>query len=92
MENSLKNNKSIWLISIFTITIFIAFISSVIFFGKFILAVTLTLLSVILVLLILLKGFSYLMRLVSFIFKIGYKSAGIIMALSLAGWLLSFFL
>lgn len=62
------------------------------FFWRFILQLLLALIVLVIISFILYKGFSYLFRFIVFTLRVGYKTAGVVVAISLIGWILFIFL
>lgn len=86
VNNHLTRNTLLILFGVFVSTICL-----VILLWKFILEIILILVVLSFSVFVFIKGISYLLMIFGFIFKIGYKTLGIVVALSLLGWLLLFF-
>lgn len=88
MEQS-KESRSILLAMAF---VFVVLIGLALYFWKFVLQLLLILVVLGLAAIVFIKGISYLFRFIAFTLKLGYKAAGVIVAISVLGWILFLFL
>jgi len=88
MEQS-KESRSILLAMAF---VFVVLIGLALYFWTFVLQLLLILVVLGLAAIIFIKGISYLFRFFAFTLRLGYKAAGVIVAISLLGWGIFLFL